>query len=308
MTGLVADRAGERLDVFVTRRLPELTRSRVRRLIDGGLVTIDGRRPAKAGAPLEPGQRVHVTLPPPAPLASAPEAIPLRVVYEDADLLVVDKPAGLAVHPAPGHPSHTLVNAVLARCPELSRAGGEGRPGIVHRLDKDTSGLIIVAKNDAAHLALARQLKERQVEKTYLALVEGRLSPAEGVIDAPLGRHPRHRKKMAVVAGGRAARTRYRVLREIDGRSLVEVRPETGRTHPVRVHFASIGHPVAGDALYGRAAPPGPPAGRAGLRRQFLHAQRLAFRHPRTGERLELEAPLPQDLAQALAELDTRAS
>jgi 23S rRNA pseudouridine1911/1915/1917 synthase len=297
VTGLVADRAGERLDVFVTRRLPELTRSRVRRLIDGGLVTVDGRRPAKAGAPLEPGQRVHVTLPPPEPLAPAPEAIPLRVVYEDADLLVVDKPAGLAVHPAPGHPSHTLVNAVLARCPELSRAGGEGRPGIVHRLDKDTSGLIIVAKNDAAHLALARQLKEREVEKTYLALVEGRLSPAEGVIDAPLGRHPRHRKKMAVVAGGREARTRYRVLREIDGRSLVEVRPETGRTHQVRVHFASIGHPVAGDALYGRAAPPA-------LRRQFLHAQRLAFRHPRTGERLELEAPLPQDLAQALAELD----
>ena len=259
MTGLVADRAGERLDVFVTRRLPELTRSRVRRLIDEGMVTIDGRLPAKAGAPLEPGQRVHVTLPPPEPLAPAPEAIPLRVVYEDADLLVVDKPAGLAVHPAPGHPSHTLVNAVLARCPELSRAGGEGRPGIVHRLDKDTSGLIIVAKNDAAHLALARQLKEREVEKTYLALVEGRLSPAEGVIDAPLGRHPRHRKKMAVVAG---------------------------------------------DALYGRRATPGPPGGRAGLRRQFLHAQRLAFRHPRTGERLELEAPLPQDLAQALAELE----
>jgi len=304
VTGLVADRAGERLDVFVTRRLPELTRSRVRRLIDEGMVTIDGRLPAKAGAPLEPGQRVHVTLPPPEPLAPAPEAIPLRVVYEDADLLVVDKPAGLAVHPAPGHPSHTLVNAVLARCPELSRAGGEGRPGIVHRLDKDTSGLIIVAKNDAAHLALARQLKEREVEKTYLALVEGRLSPAEGVIDAPLGRHPRHRKKMAVVAGGRAARTRYRVLREIDGRSLVEVRPETGRTHQVRVHFASIGHPVAGDALYGRRATPGSPAGRAGLRRQFLHAQRLAFRHPRTGERLELEAPLPQDLAQALAELE----
>jgi len=297
---LVADRAGERLDVFVARRLPQLTRSRVRRLIDGGFVTVDGALAAKAGVKLEAGQRVQVTLPPPEPTELEPEPMPLRIVYEDDDLLVVDKPAGLAVHPSPGHSSHTLVNAVLAHCPGLSAIGGEGRPGIVHRLDKDTSGLIIVAKNDAAHLSLARQLKERQVEKTYLALVEGRVEPGEGVIDAPIARHPRHRKKMAVVAGGREACTRYRVLREVGGRSLVEARPETGRTHQIRVHFASIGHPIVGDAVYGRGRRESP------VRRQFLHAQRLAFRHPRTGERLELEAPLAEDLAEALAELERK--
>ncbi len=297
---LIAERDGERLDRFVVRSLPELTRSRVRRLIDEGLVTVDGRPPSKAGAPLATGQQVLVTVPPPAPETLEPEAVPLRVVYEDDDLLVVDKPAGMAVHPAPGHSSGTLVHALLSHCPGLLSVGGEGRPGIVHRLDKDTSGLIIVAKNDFTHLALARQLKERQVEKAYVVLVEGLLKQREGVIDAPIGRHPARRKKMAVVAGGREARTRYRVLREIDGRSLLEAWPETGRTHQVRVHFAAIGHPVAGDAVYGRGRPAVP-----SLRRQFLHAARLAFRHPRTGERLELEAPLPDDLAQALAELES---
>jgi 23S rRNA pseudouridine1911/1915/1917 synthase len=294
---LVADRDGERLDLFIARRLPDLTRSRVRRLIDEGLVTIDGRLPAKAGVALETGQRVAVTLPPPEPTALQPEAIALRIVYEDADLLVIDKPAGLTVHPAPGHAAHTLVNALLAHYPALAGVGGEGRPGIVHRLDKDTSGLIIVAKNDAAHASLTRQLKQRHVEKTYLALVRGRPDPPEGVIDAPLGRHPKQRKKQAVVEGGRAARTRYRVRRALDGFSLLEVHPETGRTHQIRVHLASIGHPVAGDVLYGRGvAPPG-------LRRHFLHAYRLAFSHPRTGDRLQLEAPLPDDLVAVLGEL-----
>ena len=289
---IVADRAGERLDLFVARRVPALTRSRVRRLIDEALVTIDGRLAPKAGVKLEAGQRVVVTLPPPEPLDLEPEPIPLRIVYEDGDLLVVDKPAGMTVHPSPGHSRHTLVHAVLAHCPDLSGIGGKQRPGIVHRLDKDTSGLIIVAKHDSAHLSLARQLKERRVEKTYLALVEGRPKPAEGIIDAPIARHPRHRKKMAVVEGGRDARTRYRVVREVDGRSLVEVRPETGRTHQIRVHLASIGHPVVGDVLYGKRS--------EALERQFLHAQRLAFRHPRTDERLDLEAPLAEDLAKAL--------
>jgi 23S rRNA pseudouridine1911/1915/1917 synthase len=296
---LVVDRDGERLDVFIARALPELTRSRVRRLIDEGLVTVDGRLPAKAGVALESGQRVRITIPPPEPSTPLPESVPLRIVYEDDDLLVVDKPAGMTVHPAPGHRTQTLVNALLARYPQLSSAGGEGRPGIVHRLDKDTSGLIIVAKNDAAHLALARQLKAHEVEKTYIALVEGKLKEPEGVIEASIGRHPRQRKRMAVVAGGREARTHYRVLREIDGRSLVEVRPETGRTHQIRVHFASIGHPVAGDAVYGRGRRAIP-----SLRRQFLHASRLALRHPRTGERLELEAELPEDLLRALGELE----
>ena len=297
---LTADRDGERLDLFIARRLSDLTRSRVRKLIDGGAVSINGETPRKAGVKLAAGQRVRVSVPPPRPPTLLPEPMPLSIVYEDGDLLVIDKPAGLAVHPSPGHSSHTLVHGVLARCPDLSGIGGEGRPGIVHRLDKDTSGLIIVAKNDAAHVSLARQLKERKVEKTYLALVEGRIEPAEGIIDAPIGRDPRHRKRMAVVEGGREARTRYRLLREVAGRSLVEVRPKTGRTHQIRVHLASIGFPICGDALYGRAA-----SLPAGLTRQFLHAHRLAFRHPATGERLELEAPLAEDLAAALAEMET---
>jgi 23S rRNA pseudouridine1911/1915/1917 synthase len=294
---LFADSDGERLDVFVARRLPDLTRSRVHRLIGLGHVQVDGRQPRKSGEPLDEGQLVVVTLPPPTPSTLEPEAIPLSVAYEDGDLLVVDKPAGLAVHPSPGHASHTLVNAVLAHCPDLSGIGGEGRPGIVHRLDKDTSGLIIVAKNDAAHLSLARQLKERKVEKTYLALVDGRVEPAHGLIDAPIGRHPVHRKKMAVVERGRDARTSYRVLREVDGRSLLEVRPETGRTHQIRVHLAHAGHPIASDSLYGRPHPL--------LSRQFLHAHRLAFRHPRTGERIELSAALPDDLARAVGDVTT---
>ena len=296
---LVADRDGERLDVFIARLLSQLTRSRVRRLIVGGLVTLEGRPAAKAGVKLEAGQRIELTVPPPEPTELEPEAIPLRIVYEDDDLLVVDKPAGLAVHPSPGHSRHTLVHAILAYCPQLSSIGGEERPGIVHRLDKDTSGLIIVAKHDDAHRSLARQLKERQVEKRYLALVEGLVEPPEGVIEAPIARHPRRRQRMAVVAGGREARTHYKLLREVDGRSLLEVRPETGRTHQIRVHLAAIDHPVTGDRVYGRRG-----AGRSPLPRHFLHAQGLVFRHPRTGERLELEAPLPEDLARALAALE----
>lgn len=295
---LVADRDGERLDVFVTRSLPDLTRSRVRKLIDDGSVTVDGRVPAKAGLALDAGARVRVSIAPPRPSTMEPEAIPLRIVYEDEDLLVVDKPAGMAVHPSAGHDSGTLVHAVLSHCPDLSGIGGEARPGIVHRLDKDTSGLIIVAKNDAAHVALAKQLKDRMVEKTYIALVEGRPKPHQGVIDAPLGRHPVHRKKQAVVERGRDARTRYRTLRAPPGRALLELRPETGRTHQIRVHLASIGHAVTGDTLYGHGEAP------AGLTRQFLHAQRLAFAHPRTGERIELEAPLAPDLQRVLDGLE----
>jgi 23S rRNA pseudouridine1911/1915/1917 synthase len=294
---LIADREGERLDLFVSRSLLEVTRSRARRLIVDGLVTIDGRPPTKAGTPLEIGQEVSVAVPPSPSKTPQPEAIPLQVVLEDPDLLVIDKPAGLAVHPSAGHESHTLVNAVLARSPELSRVGGRQRPGIVHRLDKDTSGLIIVAKNDEAHLALAQQLKERRVEKVYVALVEGRVTPADGVIEAPLGRHPRDRRKVAVVEDGREARTRFHVIREVDGRSLLELRPETGRTHQIRVHLASIGHPVTGDSVYGRRS-------RDVVPRQFLHAHRLIFAHPRSGERIELEAPLAPDLVEALGRLE----
>jgi 23S rRNA pseudouridine1911/1915/1917 synthase len=219
-------------------------------------------------------------------------------VYQDDELLVLDKPAGLTVHPAPGHPSGTLVNALLAICPDLRGIGDRVRPGIVHRLDKDTSGLMVVAKSHRAHLSLSRQIKERKVKKGYLALVSGELKPREGVIDAPIARNPRDRKRMAVVAGGREARTRYKVLRSNGEYSLVEAFPETGRTHQVRVHFASLGHPLVGDHVYGKRS--------AFLGRQFLHAHLLGFSHPDTGEWREFTSPLPPDLQLALdmVELD----
>jgi 23S rRNA pseudouridine1911/1915/1917 synthase len=233
-----------------------------------------------------------VRVPSPQPLAVEAEAIPLCIVYEDQDLLVVDKPAGLTVHPAPGHARHTLVNALLAHCADLSGVGGVLRPGIVHRLDKDTSGLILVAKNDRAHAGLSRQLKERTVEKVYLALVRGRMERPEGVIEGAIGRDPRNRKRMAIVEGGRAARTAYRVREFLDGTTLVEVAPSTGRTHQIRVHLAAAGHPIVGDALYGK------PSDIIG--RQFLHAYRIAFRHPADSRSVEFESPLPADLVEAL--------
>jgi 23S rRNA pseudouridine1911/1915/1917 synthase len=302
---LEAEGSGERLDVFVARRCPRLSRSLVQRLIREGHVTVGGR-PGRAGQRLGPGDRVLVRMPPEEPEKLRPEPIPLTIVYEDEDLLVVDKPAGLTVHPAAGLPAGqagvrrgTLAAALLAYRPELAGVGGPERPGIVHRLDRDTSGLLVVAKNEAARAALARQWKERQVEKGYLALVHGRLEPSEGVIDAPIGRDPRHRQRMAVVEGGRAARTAYRIRRHLGGGpagrdvySLVEVTPSTGRTHQIRVHFAALGHPLVGDRVYGRRS--------STLRRQFLHAHRLAFHHPVDGRPLEFESPLPEDLRQAL--------
>jgi 23S rRNA pseudouridine1911/1915/1917 synthase len=305
---LEADVSGERLDVFVARRRPDLSRSLVQRLIRDGRVTIGGQ-PGRPGQRLERGDRVLVRIPPEEPVLPRSEATPLAIIYEDDDLLVVDKPAGLTVHPGAGLPAGqagvrrgTLAATLLAHRPELAGVGGPERPGIVHRLDRDTSGLLVVAKNEAARAALAHQWKERQVEKGYLALVHGRLEPPEGVIDAPIGRDPRHRQRMAVVEGHRAARTAYRVTRVLtsgpegtDCYSLVDVRPLTGRTHQIRVHFAAIGHPVVGDHIYGRASPV--------LKRQFLHAYRLSFRHPVDGRPLEFESPLPEDLLMALRRL-----
>jgi len=294
---LVADRGGERLDVFVARRLPELSRSRAQRLIEEGLVTVNGRqlRPAERVAA---GATVQVSIPPPEPAGQlVAEEIPVMVIYQDRDLMVVDKPAGLTVHPAPGHPRGTLVNALLAMAPDLKGIAGTLRPGIVHRLDKDTSGLMVVAKNDRAMRALQRQMKERTVRKTYLALVQGVPKPPQGVIEAPIGRHPKNRKKMAVVPGGREAVTRYRVREEIAGGkyALLEVEPVTGRTHQIRVHMAAIGHPIAGDAVYGKRSDV--------LGRQFLHAWKLAFCMPLGGREIEFESPLPADLRQALERL-----
>ncbi len=291
----------DRLDRFLAAQVPELSRSAAQRLIEAGQVTVNGE-PVKASYKTRPGDRVVVLLPGDEPLKLVAEAIPLQIVYEDTDLLVVDKPAGMVVHPAPGHSSGTLVNALLARYPELAVAGGD-RPGIVHRLDRDTSGLIVVARNDRTRRALQRQFKERQVHKAYLALLEGHLQPAWGRIEAPIGRDPHHRQRMTVLPGGREALTEYHVLEQFahsvgpaaGDYSLVEAEPLTGRTHQIRVHFASIGHPVVGDAVYGRRR------SRLAVPRQFLHARRLAFKHPRTGQRLEFEAPLPADLAAILA-------
>lgn len=246
------------------------------------------------------GAKVTVHIPPAEELTLLAEEIPLAIIYQDFDIIVVDKPPGLTVHPAPGHPRGTLVNALLAVAPDLQGIAGTLRPGIVHRLDKDTSGLMVVAKNDRAQQALQRQLKERKVKKSYLALVHGVPSPREGVIEAPIGRHPKNRKKMAVVAGGREAQTRYRVQEQFADRySLLEVEPVTGRTHQIRVHMAAIGHPVVGDATYGRRSPL--------IGRQFLHASKLAFGMPLGGREVEFESPLPPDLREALVRLRQQA-
>jgi 23S rRNA pseudouridine1911/1915/1917 synthase len=282
------------LDVFLARRVDGLSRSHARRLIDEGLVTVDGR-PERPSHHLASGTRVVATLPPAEDATPVAESIPLTIIYQDEDVIVVDKPAGLTVHPAPGHPSGTLVNALLAIAPELAEVREKVRPGIVHRLDKDTSGLLVVARSERARASLIHQLKQREVHKTYLALVQGVPEPAQGTIEAPIGRHPRNRKKMAVVAGGRQAETKYRVREVLDGFALLEVEPVTGRTHQVRVHLAAIGHPVVGDSVYGKRSPL--------VGRQFLHAWRLAFELPSSGRLVEFESPLPVDLRQALESL-----
>jgi 23S rRNA pseudouridine1911/1915/1917 synthase len=269
-------------------------------LIDNEQIVVNGE-PAKASYRVKAGDLVVVVLPGQTTSLPAPERIPLNVIYEDRELLVVDKPPGLVVHPAPGHSEGTLVNALLAYCPELAGRGSD-RPGIVHRLDRDTSGLILVAKNEKARRGLQQQFKERLVKKGYLALLDGHLHPGWGRIEAPLGRDPQHRQRMAVLSGGREAVTEYHVLERFSQQtgqaagdySLVQAEPKTGRTHQIRVHFASIGHPVVGDIVYGRRRP------KLAVPRQFLHAHELGLRHPTTGERLEFEAPFPEDLKPVL--------
>lgn len=289
---LQVDEAGERLDRYLARALPDVSRAQVQRLIRQGLVVLEGET-VRPSTPVQPGMKVLVQIPAPASDTVAPEPIPLEVVYEDDDLLVVNKPAGMVVHPAYGHRGGTLVNALLARYPNLA-VGEAGRPGIVHRLDRDTSGLILVAKTEAALEYLRRQFKSRQVKKTYLALVHGQPPAPEGIIEAPIDRDPHQRQRMAVVATGRTARTRYRLLEDVGDYSLLTVSPETGRTHQIRVHLAWLGIPVAGDRVYGRARD------RLGLGRQFLHAWRLAFERPGGKGSLELEAPLCADLQEVL--------
>ncbi len=293
---LVVDKQGARLDKYVTEQCPELSRTQVQKLIGDGYITVNVRV-AKAGVRLKTNDKLTISLPPAAPSSLSPEAIPLNIVYEDDDLLVIDKPAGLTVHPAPGHPAHTLVNAILSHLARLPETGDWRRPGIVHRLDRDTSGLMLVAKTSAAHLNLAAQFKARSISKAYLALVKGRLTPQDGIIEAPIGRDRGHRQRMAVVAEGkgREARTQYHVIRYIDNYTLLEVKPETGRTHQIRVHLAAIGYPVVGDKVYGIKS--------AYLSRQFLHASRLGFRLPSTGEYVEFKSELPADLRRALEDI-----
>ena len=293
---LVVDKPGTRLDKYVSEQYPQLSRTQVQKLIGDGYITVNNRD-ARAGLKLNTGDRLTINIPPPTPRPLLPEAIPLTIVYEDDDLLVVDKPTGLTVHPAPGHPNHTLVNAILSHLSSLPDIGDSLRPGIVHRLDKDTSGLMLVARNSTAHLNLATQFKARSVVKAYLALVKGRLTPEDGIIESPIGRDRSHRERMAVVAEdkGREARTHYHVVKYIDNYTLLEVRPETGRTHQIRVHLAAIGYTVMGDKVYGMKSPY--------LSRQFLHASYLGFHLPSGGEYVEFTSDLPSDLAQALKDI-----
>jgi 23S rRNA pseudouridine1911/1915/1917 synthase len=301
--------AGTRLDRFLQMRAPDLSRTRLQALIATGRVRVTGGH-AKASHRLRAGARVTVEVPPPEPLALTPEPIPLSVVYEDVDLLVVNKPVGLVVHPGAGHRTGTLVHALLAHCgPGLSGIGGARRPGIVHRLDRGTSGLLAVAKNDHAHLALARQLKARTVERRYLALVQGRLPHAAGVVETAIGRDPRDRLRMAVrpAGAGRPALTRYRVVDRFvrpAPLTLVEATLGTGRTHQIRVHLAHLGAPVVGDRTYRRrgTAPLEPELAAlvGGLGGQALHAAVLGFTHPTTGARLRFEAPPPPAFAALL--------
>ncbi|WP_255575080.1 RluA family pseudouridine synthase [Caldovatus aquaticus] len=308
--------AGERADRFLAGAIGSLSRSRVKALIEAGHARRDGAPLTDPAQPVRAGARYELRLPPPAPATPVAQPIPLAVLYEDADLIVLDKPAGLVVHPAPGNPDGTLVNALLAHAgAELPGIGGEQRPGIVHRLDKDTSGVMVVAKTERAHRALAHAFAERreELERTYLALAWGLPAPPAGAIEAPIGRHPADRKRMAVVPAGRGkpALTRYATERAFGTAcALLRCRLATGRTHQIRVHLAHMGHPVVGDPVYGRRIPAAaralPPPLRAallGFPRQALHAATLGFRHPVTGAALRFESPLPADMAGLLARL-----
>ena len=292
--------AGSRLDAFLAGQM-EKTRSSVQKLIEEGNVRVNGS-PAGKNTRLREGDRVEAVEPPPEVLDVTPQKIPLDIVYEDGDLLVVNKPKGMVVHPAPGNPDDTLVNALLYHCGgSLSGINGVIRPGIVHRIDKDTSGLLIVAKNDRAHQSLAEQIAVHSFTRIYNAVVYGNLKTEEGTISAPLGRHPADRKRMAVLSsGGREAVTHYRVLERFSGFTLVECRLETGRTHQIRVHMAHIGHPVAGDPVYG------PKKCITELHGQCLHARVIGFVHPTTGEYLEFDSGLPPYFQQFLSKLRSR--
>ena len=282
-----AEDRGRRLDQFLADGVEELTRSAAQRLAEEQRVLLDGR-PLKKNYKITGSETLEVSLPDPEPIDAVPQDIPLDIVYEDGDVLVINKPKGMVVHPAPGNPDGTVVNAVLYHCgSSLSGIGGAFRPGIVHRIDKDTSGLLIVAKNDRAHLCLSAQLKDHTLARTYEAVVIGTLKEDRGTVDAPLDRSPKDRKKMAVVSGGRRAVTHYEVLARYPGYTHVRCRLETGRTHQIRVHMANLGHPIAGDTVYG------PARQKYDLQGQCLHARELTFLHPADGRKMHLKCELP---------------
>ena len=284
-----------RLDRFLTEHLPQFSRSRIQQLIRSGAITVNGRS-ARPSDTVRIGDAIQLVEPPVEQIETEPEAIPLEIIFEDDDLIVINKPAGLVVHPGAGHREHTLVNALLHHCPGLSQIGGKERPGIVHRLDKETSGCLVVAKNDVTHRALSDQFASRTVDKIYLALVSGKLRKTAGSIDEKIGRHPVHRQKMSVDSRrGRLAKTEYHVLSAGEGITLVECRLHSGRTHQIRVHMHHVGHPVIGDKIYRSKT-----ANR--YERQMLHAWKLGFRHPRSGEWTEFEAPVPNDFQKVAAE------
>ena len=309
-----ATEAGERLDRLLATHLSDLSRTRLKRLVEAGRVSVNGATVMDPTLRVKPGQTFTVLLPPPVVDTPEAQAIALAVRYEDAQVIVIDKPAGLVVHPAPGNPDRTLVNALLAHCgASLAGIGGVRRPGIVHRLDKDTSGLMVVAKTELAHARLSADFAARTITRAYQAIVWGVPSPAHGEISGAIGRSPRDRKKMAVVGErGRAALTRYRVLRTFkDAAALVECRLATGRTHQIRVHMSALGHPLIGDRTYGgggagrlRGAPPAVRAAVAAFPRQALHANVIGFNHPATGEQLRFESALPQDMQELIRSLE----
>jgi 23S rRNA pseudouridine1911/1915/1917 synthase len=292
-----ADAVGARLDRFAADAVPDLSRSYARQLIEGAHIRVNDSA-ARPSTAVRLGDVVTIWLPEPQPTDLIPEDIPLQIVYEDADVVVVDKPAGMVVHPAPGHPRGTLVNALLARYPDLT-VGGDLRPGIVHRIDRDTSGLLVIARHDAALRALQDQQQARAMQKIYLAVASGPFHEPEGTVDAPIGRHPTDRLRMAVVAGGRPARTHWRLLEQLRGYALLSVRLETGRTHQIRVHLSQINRPILGDPLYG----PKRPRATFGLSRQFLHAHQLGFSLPGSGRWAEFVSALPEDLHSVLHKL-----
>ncbi len=281
-----------RLDRILAARYTDLSRSRLQRLIEEGNVLVNGHPVQRSGHRTVSTDSITVTIPPSVCETPQPERIPVEIVYENADVIVVNKPAGLTVHPAPGHAQHTLVNAMLAHSPELALFSDTMRPGIVHRLDKDTSGLMLIARNEAARQNLIEQFKAHSIQKGYLALVKGKVEPERGIIEAPIGRDPAHRKRMAVVSTGKEATTSFRVKEHLGGYTLLDISIETGRTHQIRVHLAAIGFPVAGDRVYGIKA--------GFLARQFLHAWRLGFRLPAGGLYREFTCALPEDLQSAL--------